>query len=55
MQMGVLSRYDQYPELRQASAIDLVAAAWLGCNSSITDVIDLLSGLMEIIKLLRMR
>lgn len=32
MQMGVLFRYDQCPELRNPKALDLVARAWLACK-----------------------
>ncbi|MCP1761995.1 PD-(D/E)XK nuclease family protein [Bradyrhizobium japonicum] len=32
MQMGVLFRYDRCNELRDANALDLVAAAWLACR-----------------------
>jgi hypothetical protein len=32
MQMGVLFSYERCPELRQANALDLVAAAWLACK-----------------------
>jgi hypothetical protein len=32
IQMGALFRYDRCPELRQAKALDLVAAAWLACK-----------------------
>ena len=32
MQMGVVFRYEQCPELRQADAIELIVAAWLACR-----------------------
>jgi hypothetical protein len=32
IQIGVLFSYDRYPELRNANALDLVAAAWLACK-----------------------
>jgi hypothetical protein len=32
MQMGVLFRYDQCPELRNPNALDLAAMAWLACK-----------------------
>jgi hypothetical protein len=32
IQMGVLFRYEHCPELREAGAIDMIAAAWLGCK-----------------------
>ena len=32
IQMGVVFRYKYCPELREADAIDLVAAAWLACK-----------------------
>lgn len=32
MQMGVLFRYERYPGLRNANALDLVAEAWLACK-----------------------
>jgi hypothetical protein len=34
MQMGVVFPYEQCPELRQADAIDLIAAAWLALQAS---------------------
>jgi hypothetical protein len=30
--MGVVFRYECCPELRNADAIDLIEAAWLGCK-----------------------
>ncbi len=30
--MGVAFRYEHCPELREASAIDLIAGAWLACK-----------------------
>ena len=32
IQMGVVFRYEHCPELREANAIDLIAAAWLACK-----------------------
>jgi len=32
MQIGVLFPYERCPELRQADAVDLIAAAWLACK-----------------------
>jgi hypothetical protein len=32
IQMGVIFRYDRCPELRQANAVGLIAAAWLACK-----------------------
>jgi hypothetical protein len=32
IQIGVLFRYDRCPELRQETAVDLIAASWLACK-----------------------
>jgi hypothetical protein len=32
MQMDVIFRYDQCPEMREPSALELVAKAWLACK-----------------------
>ena len=32
MQVGVMFRYEACPELRNKSAIDLLAQAWLACK-----------------------